>query len=253
MTTRWRCICAYDGTDFSGWQKQPSGDSVQDKIEMGLEKIFQHSIRTIGAGRTDAGVHAKGQVFHFDADWKHGPEKMLQALRSHLPVGISPRALSVVRPNFHAQISAKGKIYRYRCVFGWAMPQEDRFVLSLKNRKLDFTKMKAASVDLIGTHDFSSFAASRGNEKEESSVRTVWDIRILNRARSVDIVVWGGGFLYKMVRSIAGALLDVGAGKIEPFEIKEMLEAKKRTERVVSAPAKGLCLEKVFYRSPVSK
>ena len=113
--------------------------------------------------------------------------------------------------------------------------------------------MKAASVDLIGTHDFSSFAASRGNEKDESSVRTVWDIRILNRARSVDIVVWGGGFLYKMVRSIAGALLDVGAGKIEPFEIKEMLEAKKRIERVVSAPAKGLCLDKVFYRSPVSK
>ncbi|MBT3637172.1 MAG: tRNA pseudouridine(38-40) synthase TruA [Opitutae bacterium] len=253
MTTRWRCVCAYDGTGFSGWQKQPSGDAVQDKIETGLKEIFQRPIRTIGAGRTDAGVHAKGQVFHFDAEWKHHADDMLNAMRAHLPVGISPRSLSSVRPNFHAQISAKGKLYRYRCVLGWAMPQEDRFVLSLKNRKLDFEKMKLASRYLIGTHDFSSFAASRGNDKYENPVRTVWEIKVVSRARSVDIAVLGGGFLYKMVRSIAGALLDVGAGKIEPLEIAAMLEAKKRIERVVSAPAKGLCLDKVFYRTPVSK
>jgi len=253
MIARWRCVCAYDGTDFSGWQKQPSGDAVQDKIESGLKEVFQRPIRTIGAGRTDAGVHAKGQVFHFDADWEHGPEKMLHALRAHFPVGISPRSLFMVRPNFHALISAKGKSYRYRTVLGWAMPQEDRFVLSLKNRKLDLKKMETASRDLIGTHDFSSFSVLRGNDKDECPVRTVWGIKILCRASSVDIVVTGGGFLYKMVRSIAGALLDVGAGKIEPLEIGEMLEAKKRTERVVSAPAKGLCLDKVFYRSPASK
>ena len=253
MTTRWRCVCAYDGTDFSGWQKQPAGDAVQDKIEKGLEEIFRRPVRTIGAGRTDAGVHAKGQVFHFDADWNHDAKDMLNAMRVHFPAGISPRSLVAVRPTFHALISAKGKLYRYRSVLGWAMPQEDRFVLSLKNRKLDCEKMKSASKHLIGTHDFSSFAASRGNDKDENSVRTVWDIKVVSRARSVDISVWGGGFLYKMVRSIAGALLDVGGGKIEPFEIAAMLEAKKRTERVVSAPAKGLCLEKVFYRTPVSK
>ena len=253
MTSRWRCVCAYDGTDFSGWQKQPSGDAVQDKIETVLKGVFQRPVRTVGAGRTDAGVHAKGQVFHFDAEWKHGPEKMLQAMRAHFPVGISPRSLSAIRPNFHAQISAKGKQYRYRAVLGWAMPQEDRFVLSLKNRNLDFEKMESASRHLIGTHDFSSFAASHRNDKDESPVRTVWEIKVLRRGQSVDVAVLGGGFLYKMVRSIAGALLDVGGGKIEPLEIAAMLEAKKRTEQIVSAPAKGLCLDKVFYRTPLSR
>ena len=220
---------------------------------MGLEEIFKRPVRTVGAGRTDAGVHAKGQVFHFDAEWNHDAEDMLNAMRVHFPSGISPRSLVAVRPNFHSLITAKGKHYRYRSVLGWAMPQEDRFVLSLKNRTLDCEKMKSASRHLIGTHDFSSFAASRGNGKEENPVRTVWDIKVVSRAKSIDISVWGGGFLYKMVRSIAGALIDVGRGKIEPMEIKAMLRAKKRTERVVSAPAKGLCLEKVFYRNPVLK
>ena len=85
MTKRWRCVCAYDGTDFSGWQKQPAGDAVQDKIEKGLEEIFRRPVRTIGAGRTDAGVHAKGQVFHFDADWNHDAKDMLNAMRVHFP------------------------------------------------------------------------------------------------------------------------------------------------------------------------
>ena len=253
MTTRWRCICAYDGTDFSGWQKQPSGDAVQDKIETGLEEIFQRPIRTIGAGRTDAGVHAKGQVFHFDADWKHDADDMLNAMRAHFPVGISPRSVESAGPRFHALLSAKGKRYRYRAVAGWAMPEEDRFVLSLKNRSPDLERMKEAAAHLVGTHDFSSFAASRGDDKDENPVRTVWEIKVLSRSRSLDIAVLGGGFLYKMVRSIAGSLLDVGCGKIEPAQVREILLRKKRTENIVSAPAKGLCLEKVYYRTPFVK
>ena len=106
---------------------------------------------------------------------------------------------------------------------------------------------------MVGTHDFSSFAASRGNDEDESPVRTVWEIKVLSRVRSVDIAVLGGGFLYKMVRSIAGALLDVGCGKIEPVQLREILMGKKRTENIVSAPAKGLCLEKVYYRTPFAK
>ena len=251
MTMRWRCVCAYDGTDFAGWQKQPSGDAVQDKIEAGLEEICKRPVRTIGAGRTDAGVHAKGQVFHFDADWKHGADDMLNAMRAHFPIGISPRSVLPAGPRFHALLSAKGKRYRYRAVAGWAMPEEDRFVLSLKNRTPDLERMKEAAAHLVGTHDFSSFAASRGDDKDESPVRTVWEIKVLGRARSVDIAVLGGGFLYKMVRSIAGALLDVGCGKIEPVQVREILMRKKRTEKIVSAPAKGLCLEKVYYRTPL--
>ena len=107
MTTRWRCVCAYDGTDFAGWQKQPSGDAVQDKIEAGLKEIFKRPIRTIGAGRTDAGVHAKGQVFHFDAEWKHHADDMLNAMRAHFPVGISPRSVLPVGSRFHALLGKR--------------------------------------------------------------------------------------------------------------------------------------------------
>jgi tRNA pseudouridine38-40 synthase len=253
MTTRWRCVCAYDGTDFAGWQKQPSGDAVQDKIEAGLKEIFKRPIRTIGAGRTDAGVHAKGQVFHFDADWKHDADDMLNAMRAHFPVGISPRSVLPVGSRFHALLWAKGKRYRYRAVAGWAMPEEDRFVLSLKNRTPDLERMREAAAHLVGTHDFSSFSASRGDDKEESPVKTVWEIKVHSRSRSIDIAVLGGGFLYKMVRSIAGSLLDVGCGKIEPAQLREILMRKKRIENIVSAPAKGLCLEKVYYRTPFVK
>jgi tRNA pseudouridine38-40 synthase len=138
-------------------------------------------------------------------------------------------------------------------VEGWAMPEEDSFVLSLKNRTPDLERMKEAASHLIGTHDFSSFSASRRDDKDESPVRTVWEVKVLSRSRSVDIAVLGGGFLYKMVRSIAGALLDVGCGKIEPAQLREILIGKKRIEKIVSAPAKGLCLEKVYYRTPFAK
>jgi len=253
MTTRWRCLCAYDGTDFAGWQKQPSGDAVQDKIEKALQEIFQRPIRTIGAGRTDAGVHAKGQVFHFDADWNHDADDMLNAMSAHFPVGISPRSVVPAGPRFHALLSAKGKRYRYRAVEGWAMPQDDRFVLSLKNRTPDLERMIVAAAHLIGTHDFSSFSSSRGTEGEESQVRTVWRIKVTRKGPVIEIEVLGEGFLYKMVRSIAGALLAVGCGKIEPAQLRDILMGKKRTAKVVSAPAKGLCLEKVFYTTSLAK
>ena len=119
---RWRCDCAYDGTEFAGWQKQPSKLAIQDYIEHALEEIFHHPVKTIGAGRTDAGVHAKNQVFHFDKDWSHSEENLLQAMRSHLPKGISRGRSVKLSSRFHAHLSAKGKQYRYRALKGWAMP-----------------------------------------------------------------------------------------------------------------------------------
>jgi len=245
---RWRCDCAYDGTEFAGWQKQPSKLAVQDFIDQALEEIFHHPVKTVGAGRTDAGVHAKNQVFHFDKDWKHGEESLLQAIRSHLPKGISPRKVRKVGPRFHAHLSAKGKQYRYRAVKGWAMPQDERFVLSLKNLLPDLDKMKNGAGCLIGEHDFSAFAASRGKGEQENPVKEIWKIDIIGRGQFIDFSVEGSGFLYKMVRSIVGALLDVGVGKLSPAELKKILNSGKRTEVVVSAPAHGLTLEKVFYR-----
>jgi len=244
---RWKCVCAYDGTNYAGWQKQPNGKAVQDAINKGLAEIFQRPVRTVGAGRTDAGVHAKGQVFHFENNWVHGADSLLKAMRAHFPEGISPRKVSKVSSRFHAHMSAQGKCYRYRTVKGWAMPQDEKFVLSLKKLTLDLDHIKLATEFLKGEHDFSAFAASRGKGEDEHPLKNVWRVDVLNRGQSIDFVVEGGGFLYKMVRSMVGALLDVGVGKLTPVDLKSILESRKRTEVVVSAPAHGLCLEKVFY------
>lgn len=247
---RWRCTCAYDGTEYAGWQKQPSKDSVQDAIEEALGKVFQSPVRTIGAGRTDAGVHARGQVFHFDQDWKHGKAKMLQALRSFLPADISPRTIEPVSHSFHALSSSRGKRYTYRAVEGWAMPEDERFSLSLKNQKFNLEEMKKAACFLLGKHDFSAFSASRGKGERENPVKEIWIFEINRTAVGYDFVVEGSGFLYKMVRSMVGGLFEVGRGKINALKIKDVLESCERTEVVVSAAAKGLCLDKVYYKVP---
>jgi tRNA pseudouridine38-40 synthase len=250
---RWRCICAYDGTEYAGWQKQPTKDSVQDAIEEALAAIFQAPVRTIGAGRTDAGVHAKGQVFHFDWNWKHGECKLLQALRSKLPNDISPRSIKPVLSSFHVLRSAWGKCYRYRAIEGWAMPEDERFCISLKNQSIDVNAMRSAAKCFVGKHDFSAFAASRGKGEQENPVKEIWKFDIQKKRKELQFVVEGSGFLYKMVRSMVGGLFEVGRGKIEVKLIKELLKSRKRTEVVVSAPAKGLCLEKVYYRIPKGK
>lgn len=250
---RWRCLCAYDGTDFNGWQKQTNREAVQDKIEQSLADIFGFPVRTIGAGRTDAGVHADGQVFHFDAVWKHSSRALLQALRVSLPRGISLRKVESASSRFHAHLSARGKRYRYRICRGWAMPDQERYVHSLKDRPIDLEAMKQASAHFVGTHDFAAFAANRGNGDTEPTVRKIWRSEWFEKkGNEYHYVTEGSGYLYKMVRSMVGAMLDVGFGRIAPDEIGEILQTRKRTARVVSAPAKGLRMERVFYRLPRS-
>ena len=250
VPSRWRCLCSYDGTNYRGWQKQPEGQSVQGCIEQALQKTFTKKTKTIGAGRTDAGVHALGQVFHFDAAWRHGSDKLLNALRVRLPEDIQPLELVEVPSSFHALCSAKGKYYVYRAVEGHALPMEMRYVHSLKNQSLDIVSMRAGADHLVGRHDFSSFAASRGRGEEENPVKELWRLDLVRSGRYIKIKALGGGFLYKMVRSIAGALFDVGTGKLKPDDIRDLLESRKRTRIVKTAPARGLCLEKVYYRRP---
>lgn len=248
--SRWRCLCAYDGTNFNGWQKQVGKGSIQDKIEDSLASIFQNPVRTVGSGRTDAGVHARAQVFHFDARWKHSAHALLQAMRVLLPSTISPRNIDAVPKSFHAHLSARGKRYVYRICRGWAMPDQNPYVLSMKDRSLNLDAMNQASAHFLGTHDFSSFSANRGCGDHEPPVKSLWRVEWKERGNELHFIVEGGGFLYKMVRSMVGAMIDVGLEKISPREIAQILKNCKRTERVVSAPAKGLSLEKVFYRTP---
>jgi tRNA pseudouridine38-40 synthase len=244
---RWKCLCAYDGTDFEGWQRQPGGTAVQNAIEGALASIFDGSVLIQGSGRTDAGVHARGQCFHFDADWPHSGEKLNRALHAGLPTSIRIHSVQRVSDAFHARFSVVGKRYHYRMVRGRADPLEDRYVWACRDLPLDLDAMRAAAEHLTGRHDFTAFSASHGKDADPNPVKTVHRIAIRQRGRRIQLAVEGSGFLYRMVRSFAGALYAVGRGRLSPAEIEAIRASRERTHRIVTAPAKGLCLERVFY------
>jgi tRNA pseudouridine38-40 synthase len=243
---RWKCVCAYDGRDFGGWQSQPDGRAVQDAIEHRLRTMFSREMRIHGSGRTDAGVHALGQVFHFDADWRHGAEKLLAAVQSGLPRTIQIRSVRPVSRDFHARISARGKIYFYQLHQGGpADPFLHPFCWSVHQR-LDVESMRAGAQRLAGRHDFRAFSASNRVEKEDT-VRDLRRLEITGRGARLRITAEGDGFLYKMVRSVVGALLAVGEGKLTPAQVEAILRSGRRTHAVQTAPAQGLFLARVLY------
>lgn len=247
IATRWKCVVAYDGTEYSGWQSQPNGLAVQDFIERRLKQLFVVPVRICGAGRTDAGVHAEGQVFHFNAYWPHDPDKLLRALRCGYPDSIQVRSIEAVGDGFHAHQSATGKRYRYQLYEGYADPFRTRYVWSLGRRTLDVERMNAAAACLLGRHDFTAFAANRGDGRDPDSVK---DLRVLHVERVGDLVVLvteASGYMYKMVRSLCGCLVDVGIGKLPVEAVAQILQARTRTNLVQTAPASGLILEKVYY------
>lgn len=245
--TRWRASCAYDGTAFAGWQSQPSGDAVQDFIEQRLAVVMERPVRIHGAGRTDAGVHAKAQVFHFDAAWRHPAEALQRALRSGLPEGIQVFAIAPAEPEFHARFSARGKRYVYRFYEGWAPPWQVRYCWSLGRRTLDASAMQEAARLLVGTHDFTAFGANRGDDSQDNPVKTLWRMEVIREGPCVTFTTEGSGYLYKMVRSLAGTLAQVGWGKLTPPEVGTILASRRRPVAVETAPARGLWLEEVFY------
>lgn len=242
---RWRCVCAYDGGPFDGWQSQPGGKAIQDVIERRLAEVFKQGVRIHGSGRTDAGVHALGQVFHFDAPWGHGPQKLRAALQAGLPRSIQVRALRRVAADFHARFSAKGKTYRYDLYFGDADPFTAPWCWSL-GRSLDLAAVRAAAAVLRGRHDFRAFAAEGGKERE-TTVRHLRRLDVQGRGRRVRLVFEADGFLYKMVRSLTGALVNVGLGKLTPADVDALLRAARRTPQVPTAPPQGLFLVRVHY------
>jgi tRNA pseudouridine38-40 synthase len=242
---RWKCVCAYDGGHFDGWQSQPGGGAVQDAIERCLKSILGEDVRIHGSGRTDAGVHARGQVFHFDAAWKHGPGKLLAAFRGELPRSIQVRSARTVDGDFHARFSARGKIYFYQLHRGAADPFLDPFCWSVQ-RTLEAGPMRAAALCLTGRHDFRAFSASNGVERE-NTVRCLRRLEVTARGARLRITAEADGFLYKMVRSLAGALVAVGQGKLTPGQVETILNSGHRTHAVQTAPAKGLFLDRVLY------
>ena len=246
-TQRWKCTSAYDGTGYAGWQSQARSKAVQDCIEKRLAQIFGHPIRIHGSGRTDSGVHAHGQVFHFDAEWRHGVDKLLAAFRVGLPDTVQVKAIRAVPVDFHARFDAKAKRYVYHLQLGDADPFYRAYCWSVY-RPLNFTAMQAAAAVLRGRHDFRAFTALGGQgETPENAVRNLRRLDLVKRGRSITITAEAEGFLYKMMRSLVGMLVSVGEGKVTLAEVKAILASKERTARVLTAPPQGLFLVKVFY------
>jgi tRNA pseudouridine38-40 synthase len=246
---RWKCVCAYDGGGFSGWQSQPRGDSVQDAIEARLAAVLGVHVRVHASGRTDAGVHAMGQVFHFDAAWTHGPRKLAAALRHRLPRAIQIVSVRAAPPVFHARFSAIGKVYEYRIRLGDADPFTRPYRWSVY-KPMDLGAMRAAARVLEGAHDFRAFSASNRMEEGDraGTVRNLRRLRILASGRDLCVVADADGFLYKMVRSLVGTLVAVGEGKLSASDVGRILRSRVRTDQVQTAPPQGLFLRRVRYR-----
>lgn len=253
--SRWKCVCAYDGGPFAGWQSQRGGNSVQDTIEVRLAGIFKKQIRVHGSGRTDAGVHALGQVFHFDAEWKHGAERLLAALRVGLPQTIQLRSLDPVSGDFHARFQATGKRYEYRIHLGDADPFLRPYCWPVF-RPIDLEAMRLAAAEMYGLHDFRAFTVLNGPAREDTR-RNLHRLDVAKRGKLIRITAESEGFMYKMVRSLVGVLVAVGEGRLSIERVRAILSGGTRTTEVQTAPARGLFLMKVSYprakgRSPSS-
>lgn len=243
---RWKCTVAYDGTPFCGWQSQANGQGVQDVLEARLQAIFHRKIRIHGSGRTDAGVHARGQVFHFDADWNHGAECLLRAINRELPVEIQVTQVEPVSDDFHARFSACGKRYHYYFQLHPASPFEVRYVWAMpSNLKIDISRMQEAAKRLIGTHDFRGFAGKVS--PKENTVKTITAAQIFPQGGQFVFSISGSGYLYRMVRRIMGALFVIGCGKEEVDFIEQRLQLQNLSIPILTAPAYGLFLEEVMY------
>lgn len=243
---RWKCVCAYDGAPFAGWQSQAGGNAIQDVIEARLASVLGVPTRIHASGRTDAGVHALGQVFHFDAAWRHGPEKFRAALRSGLPQALQIRTLRPAAPDFHARFSATGKIYAYHLYLGDADPFTRPYAWAIE-KPLDVDAMRRAAEALRGKHDFRAFSALNGPEKEDT-VRDLRRLDFIRRGPRIRVEAEADGFMYKMVRSLVGAIYAAGEGKLTPAQIGDLLATGRRTPVVQTAPPHGLFLVRVLYR-----
>lgn len=245
---RIKLTVSYDGTDYNGWQIQtePKGvKTIQGVIEEGLNKLTGEKIKVVAAGRTDAGVHALGQVVHFDTNSTIPVDRYPKALESVLPLDIVAVKAELVDESFHARYSAKGKTYHYTIDLGVSPHVFWRRFAYHHPFPLNIDAMQEAAKLLIGTYDFTSFCASGSSVKDFT--RTITSSRIWQEGQFLHFQVSGNGFLYNMVRIMVGTLLEVGKGKIAPKEITNIIEAKSRDAAGPTLPPQGLCLVEVKY------
>ena len=235
----------YDGTRYSGWQSQKNGRAIQDVIQDTIRGVTGERVTLIGSGRTDAGVHAEAQVANFKTRSKIPLKNIQMALNSRLPKDIAITHIEEAGPKFNAQKCAKSKLYRYTIMNNDYTDPLVRHFVAKCFYKLNMNSMRKAAGHLKGRHDFKSFQATAGEEK--NSVRTIKNIKIEKDGDLVYIYIEANGFLYNMARNIAGTLVEVGRGKFKVSSIKEILLKRNRRSSGPTMPAKGLCMVRVRY------
>lgn len=241
-----RLLITYDGSRYRGWQRLPGQDmTIQGKLETALSRILGEEIEVIGSGRTDAGVHARGQVANFHCENPMAPEEILWQLRRYLPEDIGICSCEEASPRFHARLNAKAKTYVYRvwnsespCVF------DRRYVYQLPE-PLDIPAMEEACGQFLGEHDFSAFCAN--SQMKKSKVREIYGFSLEQIGEELRFTVRGNGFLYYMVRIMVGTVLEVGQRRRRCQEIPHLFTVGKREAAGYTVPAKGLCLMEVEY------
>ncbi len=252
VAQRYRLLIAYDGALFHGWQRQVEPDggelrTVAGVVTSALQRVLQQPVELVGASRTDAGVHAKGQVAHFDAIPRVPVERLSDAINSRLPKDVEVLSGQAALPNFHAIRDAKKKQYRYRIFNSERRPLDRRHVVWHCWWSLNLDRMNDAARRLIGTHDFAGFA--NAGHGRASTVRTIHDCRVERGAEesTINIDVVGNGFLYNMVRIIAGTVVDAGRGQLEPSDVDRVLATQDRRQAGPTLSPEGLCLQWIEY------
>lgn len=240
-----KLILEYDGTNYVGWQMQPNGTSIQEVVQKAIAEITgEPDVRLVGSGRTDAGVHAAGQVAHFRTATEIPATDLVHAINTKLPEDIAVLHAEDVPDDFHARYSARSKTYRYTILNTPVRHPLERHRACFVRAPLDVAAMRRAAAALVGTHDFAAF---QSKPQGKASVRTVTRLDIVAEGPRIDIWISADGFLYNMVRAIAGTLIEVGLGKIPSEAVAELLESRDRSAAGPTAPPQGLCLMEVEY------
>lgn len=242
-----KLVLAYDGQDFHGWQAQPDRRTVQSEVRAVLQRIVRHPVNLLGASRTDAGVHAAGQVANFRTSAPIPLEGLRRAIAHHLPADLALVSICEVPVDFHASHCALGKLYRYRIFAGEARPATQRLQLYSWHvwQPLDVAAIAEAARRMVGTHDFAGFASS--GSPRLTTVRTVRRVQARGAGRELLIDIEGDGFLYNQVRNMVGTLYEIGRGRWKPQQVDQILATGDRRLAGMTAPAHGLCLQWVRY------
>ncbi len=249
MKSNFKFTLSYDGSRYFGWEHQPNTElTIQGKLERvlsGITGMPEGDVKVIGAGRTDAGVHARAMVANAFLDTELREDALLNEMNRFLPDDISINEVKICSPRFHARYNAIGKTYRYSCYFGTRKPVFERKYLSILSGRPDVDAMKRAAEFLVGEHDFRSFCGNTHFKK--STIRKIDHLEITEKTCHIRMYFHGNGFLQNQVRIMVGTLLDVGFGKLAAEDIPEILEARDRGRAGHTAEARGLCLMKVDY------